>query len=388
MSDSSLTIIGSGLAAYTVAKTWRQHDPTSPLTIITLDDGCFYSKPMLSSAFTKQQQPDDLIQKTAEQLQQELEATLITHTCVTQIIPGKQQLQLKDPQGHLRTLDYQRLVLACGAQPKIFPSLANSLVVNNLMDYRHFRAQLKPKQRIAVVGAGLVGSEFINDLSHKDYELYWIAPEALPLSRLIPTQMAAQFLEQVKQQGVACYFKSCVEHIQSTTDIKQLTLSCGTTLKVDHVLSATGLAPHVDLAQKAGLAVDQGIVVNNRLETSQLNIWAVGDCAQIEGELHMYVAPILRSARCLAQILAGQDTPVVLPPQAVAIKTPLYPMVVLPPSAKTKGHWTITFPEGPTLPHCQACFYDEEGQLRGFALSGKCTRQRMTLSQQIISSAR
>ena len=155
----------------------------------------------------------------------------------------------------------------------------------------------------------------------------------------------------------------------------RLELDDGNTLTADVVLSAIGRRPRTTLAAAAGLAVNRGIVVDQFLRTSQPDIYALGDCMEIEGKVIPYVMPIMHSARALAKTLSGEITPVEFPYMPVAVKTPCYPIIVQPAPTKVQAHW-ITMESDNGL---QLWQIDESGKLHGFALTGAKTRQRMAM---------
>ena len=110
----------------------------------------------------------------------------------------------------------------------------------------------------------------------------------------------------------------------------EVTLATGQTLVADIVLSAIGLQPNTSLAKAANIQTSRGIVTNTLLETNQADIYAVGDCAEVNGTLLPFVMPIMQQARALAKTLSGQSTAVHYPAMPVAVKTPAAPLTVLP----------------------------------------------------------
>ena len=157
-----IIIIGSGLAGYTLAKEFRKLAPEVPLHIITQDDGAFYSKPMLSNALAKGKTAATLATSSAEQMAAQLHATVWSHTPVTAVDTVAHTVIARG-----ETLVYDKLVLAIGAEP-IRPPLSGDATmvhsVNNLTDYARFRERIEHASRIAVIGPGLIGCEFANDL--------------------------------------------------------------------------------------------------------------------------------------------------------------------------------------------------------------------------------
>ncbi|MBP6355469.1 MAG: FAD-dependent oxidoreductase, partial [Nitrosomonas sp.] len=147
----------------------------------------------------------------------------------------------------------------------------------------------------------------------------------------------------------------------------------------DIVLSAVGLRPRTQLAEAAGIQINRGILVNRLLQTQCLNIYALGDCAEVEGKILPFVMPITHAARALAATLAGNPTPVVYPAMPVMVKTPACPTVVSPPDLGAIGEWQVETDEDGV----KALFKDEAGNLLGFALLGVATKEKNNLTPQL-----
>jgi rubredoxin-NAD+ reductase len=146
-------------------------------------------------------------------------------------------------------------------------------------------------------------------------------------------------------------------------------------LSTDLVLSAVGLQPRTTLAAAAGLTVDRGIVVDSMLRTNTLDIYALGDCAQVDGQVLPYVLPLMTGARALAKTLTGMPTAVAYPVMPVAVKTPALPLSVVPAPQGIDGGWSYLETEGGLEGH----FKDREGRLQGFVLGGAATARRAAL---------
>jgi rubredoxin-NAD+ reductase len=158
----------------------------------------------------------------------------------------------------------------------------------------------------------------------------------------------------------------------------KLTLSDGSTLETDLVLSAIGLKPRTHLATEAGVLTGRGVMVNRELATNVPHVYAVGDCAEVEGHLLPYVLPLMAQARALAATLAGKPTPVSYPAMPVVVKTPAWPTVVCPPPANAKGQWQVTATDEAIEARFTSA--DNPDQLLGFALQGKAVTQRQALA--------
>jgi rubredoxin-NAD+ reductase len=133
------------------------------------------------------------------------------------------------------------------------------------------------------------------------------------------------------------------------------------------------------LAAAAGLAVNRGIVVDDHLRSSAVDVFAIGDCAEVEGQVRPYVMPIMHAAKALAATLADAPTAAVFPIMPVLIKTPACPVAVHAPPRGTSGSWTTeSFGDGLLLR-----FSDPDGGLCGFALVGaRAVAERAGLSKQ------
>lgn len=375
---SPIVIVGSGLAGYTLLKEIRKRDAGIPITLVTADDGAFYSKPNLSNAFATGRTAAALVSADAEKMAAEQKATVLTHTRVTAIDPARQRIRTGTG-----VLEYGKLVLALGADPFAHgltgDGAADVLTVNNLADYANFRAALEGKRRVAILGGGLIGCEFANDLAHAGFEVDVVHLGDWPLERLLPVEAGRRLADALAALGVTWHFGRTGRSVDRSGSGYTLTLDNGETIAADVVQSAIGLKPRTQLAQAAGIQTGRGIQTNALLETSAPAVYAMGDCAEVEGQNLPYVQPLLLQARALAATLTGTPTPVVYPPMPVMVKTPAHPVVVLPPRIGTAGRWQVESHEGGVC----ARFLDEAGRLRGFALTGSETARRNTLLKEL-----
>lgn len=372
----NIVILGTGLAGYTVAREFRKLDKETPLLLISADDGCFYSKPMLSNALTSGKSAASLAMQSAAQMATQLNAVVRPNARVTAINPAEKTLTLGD-----ETIAYGKLVLAVGADP-IKSALTGDaaqqvFTVNDLNDYARFREAIEGKRRVVVIGGGLIGCEFANDLSNAGYAVDVIHPGAYPLTQLLPQQAGRALSEALAGIGVRWHFGKKALGVDHAGSGYRLSLSDGTTLEADAVLSAIGLKPRTALAEQAGIAVKRGIVVNKLLETSAADVYALGDCAEVEGLVLPFVLPIMQAARALAKTLSGTPTSVSYPAMPVVIKTPACPVVISTSPLHVDYEWqTSSNEEG-----VRAVYYDTGKKLQGFALTGNATAEKTGLLQ-------
>ncbi|QJQ95645.1 MULTISPECIES: FAD-dependent oxidoreductase [Halomonadaceae] len=382
--SAPLTILGTGMAGLGLARQVRAREPERAITLITADSGDDYAKPLLSTGFAKHISPARLVQRSALEIAAQLSVVVRTHTRVTAIDSDRRCLEIGR-----EWLRYGELVIATGAEPRlpfvIAPELGERVfTINDLDDYRRFHAALMAlgrPARVAIMGAGLVGCEFANDLHGGGHQVTLIAPETTPLPRLLPEPLGRAMGEAFAEAGIMLELGRGVEALAPAGaglgSGLAVALDDGRTLKADLVLMATGLAPRSELAARAGLEVSAaGIHTDRRLRTSEPGIHALGDVACVAGINAMYVQPLQSAAKALAATLGGEPCEVRYGAWPIVVKTPLLPSVALPPTQEA-FRWRIEG-EGHDL---SALAEDENGRLVGFALTGNCVRRKVELAR-------
>lgn len=369
-------IIGAGLAGWTTAREFRKLDANTPLMVITLDSGDFYAKPSLSNACAQKRTPAQLVSTPAAKMAETLNVTLLAHTRVESIDTAAKTISSSSG-----VFSYSQLVLATGAQPIRVPVAGDAadklLSINSLDDFALFHARLGAgdgyHKHVLIMGAGLIGCEFANDLAASGHQVTVVDPATGPMAALLPAQASLDLRDALTGLGVNWHLGVTVKAVNTADgDRLQVELSNGQQVLVDIVLSAIGLRADTSLAQTAGLTHERGIVVDTTLQTSAPHVFALGDNAQYAsaGQRTLpYVMPIMSAAKALAATLAGTRTDVVFPVMPVAIKTPALPVVVAAPAPGTPGAWHAV---EPGLWH----FLDPKAQTRGFVLTGKQTARR------------
>ena len=375
---SAIVIIGSGLAGYTLIREIRKLDKEAPITLVTREPGYLYSKPMLSTALASKKEPENLISTSSENMATQLNINILSQTDVNAIDTNQQMIVTTKG-----NLSYGKLVLALGADQIRIPLQGDAatqvLTVNDLEDYAAFRKAISGKKKVSILGAGLIGCEFANDLVLGGYEVDVIdlAPQAL--GRLLPEAAAHELQDRLTKAGVRWHFGTTVGSISNGDDSLIVELTNGQKLLSDVVLSAVGLKPRLDLAKAAGISTNIGIAVNRELQTSATNVYSLGDCAEVDGLVLPYVMPIMQAARALANTLLGRVTTLTYPAMPVMVKTPAFPTIVSPPAQGSEGDWKIT----PIDDGLEARFESADGSLLGFVLLGAATAQRASLTKEL-----
>src|SRR6056297_1694676 len=364
--QAPIIIVGTGLSGYLLAREIRKQDKGTPVLMVTADDGVSYSKPMLSTGFTKGKDADGLAQGATDAMTEQLNVRIRTYATVTGIDAGAHELILA------WGADVIRLALDGDGLEHVFS-------INDLMDYRAFREALGEGKRVAIMGAGLIGCEFANDLRNGGYEVDVIAPSEGVTPGLLPEAAAHAVQQELENLGVGFHLGAVVNRVDRQGDGVSLALSNGETLEADLVLSAVGLRPRTELARSAGLETARGIVVNRALETSASDVYALGDCAEVDGHVLLYVLPLMACSRALSKTLLGERTEVSYGTMPVMIKTPCCPTAVCPPPSEAEGSWDVE-QDGSNV---KALFKGPGGDVLGFAVTGSFAMEKQALSREV-----
>ncbi|MCW8889549.1 MAG: FAD-dependent oxidoreductase, partial [Sedimenticola sp.] len=295
----SIVIIGTGMAGYSLAREIRKADTDVQLIMITADSGHAYPKPALSNALIQGKQPEQIISADAATMAERLNAVIHTHTRVI-TVDSKSHTVETDKAG---VITFDKLVLATGARPIRLPFKGNAsddlLSVNDIEEYTTFRSKLENAKRVAIIGPGLIGCEFANDLAASGHAVTVIGPDPYPISTLLP-EIAGKALQQgLSEIGIDWRLGTVAESIDKKESGYELSLANGEKIPADVMLSAIGLKPELSLAEAMGLKTERGIVTDRFLATSQADIFALGDCAEVEGKNLPYVMPLMMGARAL-----------------------------------------------------------------------------------------
>ncbi|MEK6220114.1 MAG: FAD-dependent oxidoreductase [Psychrobacter cryohalolentis] len=327
-----IVIIGAGLAGWHVIDAIRAKDKDVSITLITTDNGDRYHKPMLTMAISQNKQASDLVRATGADAAEAAQVTLLANTQVTDIDAAAQTVQLisalrSDPvYTNYATISYDKLVLAMGAHP-IFPkSLPQDLVwhVNHIERFGQLQEKLAiGSQHVAIVGAGMVGTEIAEDLLKAGHEVTLIDLNDAPLSQMLPPKATARIAKAVQSQGINFLGgyqvsdvirnddgKLQVSYEPFTPNGEDTDAQSSEMLIVDHVIASTGLTVDGKLPTAAGVEFNHrtGIVVDApTLRTNTNNIYAIGDCMSINGVACRYVAPLRAQAATIADDVLGLE---------------------------------------------------------------------------------
>ncbi|MCL1146569.1 NADH:flavorubredoxin reductase NorW [Shewanella marinintestina] len=364
--DAPIVIIGSGFAAYQLIKAIRRSDQTVTIQVFTADNGDDYNKPDLSHVMSKQQLASDLVRASGMEIARELNFELHANSYVDSIDPEQHKIKVVG-----KAYPYAKLVVATGSKAFVPPMSGKAIdrivTLNSLQEYQAAEQELALAKRVLVIGGGLIGTELSMDLATAGKQVITVDPCDQLMANLLPEYIATQLRKQMQQLGVQFAMSNKVSSINSSEDCRalQVELANGESLIVDTVISAAGLLANTQLAQQAGLAVNRGIVVDNQLQTSVTDVYALGDCAEIGGKVSAYLQPALVCANALAKTLLGHETAVVLPAMLVKVKTPHYPIQLAGQAVHQVNRWQLDIDaDGMSV---QA--FDSRDDLQGFVVA-------------------
>jgi NADPH-dependent 2,4-dienoyl-CoA reductase/sulfur reductase-like enzyme/nitrite reductase/ring-hydroxylating ferredoxin subunit len=309
--NEHIVIVGGGAAGFAAAEMLRRRGFTGRVTMLSNDDTAPVDRPNLSKDYLAGSAPEDWVPLRGNDWYAENNIDLKLKTEVASLDTKSMELTL----GNGGKMKFDKLLLATGAEPvKLDIPGANQPHVHTLRSLADCRAiidQAKTAKRAVVVGASFIGLETAAALRARDIEVHVVAPEKRPLERVFGPQLGDFIRALHEEHGVKFHLENTITAI----DGKRAVLKSGDGLDADLVVIGIGVRPRIGLAEKAGLAIDKGVSVNEHMETSVAGIYAAGDIARwpdaISGERirveHWVVAE--RQGQIAALNMIGVPTP-------------------------------------------------------------------------------
>ena len=313
MSKQTFVIAGASLAGAKAAQELREHGFDGRVVLIGAEPERPYERPPLTKDYLRGESEREKAYVHAADFYEQHEIELMTGTTVTAI----------DPDGSVVTLDggpelsFDRLLLTTGSEPRPIPAPGAELdgiyYMRSLADCDVLRRRLDDSGRVAVVGAGWIGSEFAASARQLGLEVTVIDPLALPNERIFGAEVGGFYRDVHVQHGVDMLLGQGVEAFEGDGAVARVRTSAGRVVECDFAVVGIGITPRTGLAAEAGLAVDNGVVTNDRLETSAPGIFAAGDLASAWHpfyERHIRVehwANALNQGPAAARAMLGED---------------------------------------------------------------------------------
>jgi NADPH-dependent 2,4-dienoyl-CoA reductase/sulfur reductase-like enzyme/nitrite reductase/ring-hydroxylating ferredoxin subunit len=314
-SPASVVIIGAGAAGNAAAELLRRKGYDGQVTMITADEFLPYDRPNLSKDYLAGTAPEEWIPLRSADFYREQKIDTLMNISVTAINPKTKQVTLSDG----RSLAYGALLLATGAKPVRLQipgdNLPHVCYLRTLADSRHIIEKAKNAKRAVVIGASFIGLEVAASLRERKLEVAVAGKGSLPLEKVLGRELGKLIREIHEEHGVKFHLGRTPAVIKE----QHVQLDDGTILDCDLVVVGIGVRPNISLAEKAGIATDNGVLVNEYLETNVPGIFAAGDIARwpdpragrIRVE-HWVVAE--RQGQTAARNILGAKEPFVAPP--------------------------------------------------------------------------
>jgi 3-phenylpropionate/trans-cinnamate dioxygenase ferredoxin reductase component len=280
MSKQTFVIVGAGLAGAKAAQELRERGFAGRVVLIGAEPERPYERPPLSKDYLRGESEREKAYVHPAGFYEEQDIELLTASAVAAIDPGASRVLLDDN----RELAYDRLLLTMGAEPRRLQVPGAELdgihYLRTFADSDALRQRLDAGSgRVAVVGAGWIGSEFAASARQRGLEVTVIDPLALPNERIFGTEVGSFYRDVHAQHGVEMRLGRGVEAFEGDGAVARLRLSDGGYVECDFAVVGVGVAPRSELARDAGVEVDNGIAVDEHLLTSVPNIYAAGDVA-------------------------------------------------------------------------------------------------------------
>ncbi|HGM5492781.1 TPA: NADH:flavorubredoxin reductase NorW [Serratia fonticola] len=370
--NHGILIVGSGFAARQLVKSLRRLDGNVPINLIAADSCDEYNKPELSHVISQHQSADALTRQTAGSFAEQYRVTVHPNTRITAL-----NSQLKTVSSDERCWHYDKLALAMGASAIVppVPGHQHMLTLNSQQEYRSSETLLLKAQQVLILGGGLIGCELAMDMCRAGKRVTLVDTACSLMSTLMPVEASSGLQHRLQQMGVELVFNQQLTAVERQENGMYVTLSNQRGLLVDAVVSAIGLKPNIALAQQANLLVNRGIQVDRSLQSSAQDVYALGDCAEIEGQLMPFLLPIQFSATTLAKNLLGAAETVKFPAMLIKVKTPDLPLHLAGETQRQDLSWSISVdPQGMI-----AKGWDQQQQLRAFIVSEDHMKQAFGL---------
>jgi 3-phenylpropionate/trans-cinnamate dioxygenase ferredoxin reductase subunit len=308
----AFVIVGAGLAGAKAAETLRKEGFDGRLTLIGDEAERPYERPPLSKEYLRGEGADKPYVHP-EDFYAEHEIDLMTSTRVTGVDLGLRQLLLEGD----RHLGYDRLLLATGSEPRRLDVPGGNLdgihYLRTVGESELISERIDRGQRLVVVGSGWIGAEIAASARQKGCEVTVIERGSLPLERVLGPEIGRIYLDLHRDHGAEFVPETTVERFEGTGSVERVVTGDGASLETEFVVVGIGIAPRTGLVETAGLQIDDGVVVDERLETSASGVFAAGDVANARNPFygrHLRVehwANALNQGPAAARAMLGHD---------------------------------------------------------------------------------
>jgi 3-phenylpropionate/trans-cinnamate dioxygenase ferredoxin reductase subunit len=272
-------IVGAGLAGAKAAEALRSEGFEGRIVLLGAEAEAPYERPPLSKDYLRGESPRAEARVHPEGFYAEHEIELRTETTVESIDTAAREVVVAGGE----RIAYERLLLATGAEPRRLEvpgsELAGIHYLRDLDDADRLAAALAEGRRLTVIGAGWIGAEVAASARQKGLEVAVVEQAELPLAHVLGPELGAIYAEIHRDHGVALHTSARLDAFEGSERVESVRLAGGRSLESDLVVVGVGVTPRTALAERAGLPLDNGVVVDQSLETSVPGVFAAGDVA-------------------------------------------------------------------------------------------------------------
>jgi len=298
-----IIVIGAGAGAYGFVKSYRALNQDDEITIFSKEDFPFYNRVMLPDYISGEQKWEQLV-KMKDEDEPGYKIRLLRGVSIEKI--DRINKQVIDSRG-IKT-GYDILLIATGSRasvPKNVPALPGIFTMRNRTDADNFKKHLPEDGHVVIVGGGLLGLEMAASLREMGVKITIVQRISRFLNRQLDTLGSQLLHEEMADQGCDIYYDDEVQLYYGRSKLTGIGLKSGRKINCDAMIIAIGTTPNLEIAKESGLECRQGVIVNERLQTSSPDIYAIGEIAEFEGILYGITAAAEQQAEVVANYLNG-----------------------------------------------------------------------------------
>ena len=309
MTYSDIVVVGGGIAGQTLCETVRERDPDTSVTLVCAEEHYPYDRVNLSELLVSDEPVESRLGLRPAEWYDDNDVTILLGRRVEAIDTLGRTLELDDG----GELGYGRLALATGSQPLVPPidgaDLEGVHVYRGPEDCDAIRTEAAGAQRAAVIGGGLLGLEAARGIQAQDCPVTVVHITDRLMERQLDPVSAAMLLPAMCELGMDVELSRRTEALYGNGRVQGVRFDDGAELEADLVVVSVGIRPEVSLAEHAGVDCNRGVLVDDRMRTSEESVVALGECAEHRGRVYGLVAPIYEQARVAADTLLDAEDP-------------------------------------------------------------------------------